>query len=130
MTFRRWIQIGSWFLLGPVIGLLQTGPSFLPGPLDRDSLRTLLEIAIIYGTAWLTSALVLSDILFIRRALEASGLGRYLLVIAVVALFSGFVFEGMAVMIGHPVTAGAILLVGYFFRKGRSGTQSQRAAAR
>jgi hypothetical protein len=125
---RRAIQIGLWFLLGPLLGFLQTGPSFLPisvRHLDAEDLRTLLLISVAYGTCWLTSALLLCDFIFLRRPLEAGALRRYVGIIVLVALISGLVFQNFLIMIGHPITAAAILFIAYTFRKKPSGSESE-----
>jgi hypothetical protein len=125
---KRAFQISLWFLLGPLFGFLQTGPSYLPSlghHMDAVDVWTLMMIPVVYGTGWLTSALLLCDIIFLRRALEAATLRWYVGIIALVALFSGLLFQQFLIMIGHPITGAAILFIAYTFRKKPSVSQSR-----
>ena len=128
MARKRGLQISLWFLLGSLLGFLQTGPSYLSAlghHVAAEDLWALMMISIVYGTGWLTSALLLCDIIFLRRALEAATLRRYIGIVALVALCSGLLFQQFLIMIGHPITAAAILLIAYTFRKKPSVSQSR-----
>ena len=128
MARKRTFQISLWFLLGPLLGFLLTGPTFLLGSgphLDAADLKTVLLISVVHGTGWLTSAFLLCDVIFLHRALEAAALRRYVGIIALVALLLGLVLQGFLIIVGHPVTAAAILFIAYTFREKSSVSRSR-----
>lgn len=123
VTMRRFAQVAIWFLLGPILGLVQGLASFLPVVLqgaafrESEALRTFLIISVWYGTSWFVPAAVLNDAIFLRRALGVVEFAGFVAIVAVVALACGLAFPGMLIMVGYPVTAFAILLTGYAYRR-------------
>jgi hypothetical protein len=93
------------------------------GDLGNRDLRTLLiGVSVGYGGAWFFPALVLADVLFLRRGLSRSDYGRYIRALALAAGGIGCVFPGILVMVGYPLTAAAILGCGFWYRRQQEPT--------
>ena len=120
---RRSVQFVSWIVVTPIHGAIQAIASFVVpmlqhGDLGNHDLRTLLVgVSVGYGGAWFFPALVLSDVLFLRRALSPSEYGRCIGTLALAAGGIGCVLPGMLVMLGYPLTAAAILGCGLWYRR-------------
>jgi hypothetical protein len=119
---NRLIQIALWVASAPVLGLVQGATSILiSGGIQElrqwDAWRTFALISIFYGSCWFVPAVLLADLVFLRRVLRSIELKRYLRVIVICALLIGVVTPGYALVIGYPLTALAILVTGYSYRK-------------
>ena len=126
-SHRRFIQLAIWLALGPVVGLFQGAVSFVPivvmHPLHRDDWHAIALLSLgglVYGACWLIPAMLLSDLIFLRRALSARDIGTYLGVIAGSAAVIGITIPGSLIIVGVPVTAVTILVVGLVFRTRRN----------
>ena len=122
-SHRRFIQLAIWLALGPVVGLFQGAVSFVPivvmHPLHRDDWHAIALLSLgglVYGACWLIPAMVLSDLVFLRRSLSARDLATYGCLIAGGAAVIGVMIPGYLVMVGVPVTAFAILVIGFVYR--------------
>jgi len=60
--------------------------------------------------------MVLSDLVFLRRSLSAGDMATYVGLIASGAAVIGLMVPGYLVMVGVPVTAFAILVIGFVYR--------------
>ncbi len=117
---KRYQQILLWVLAAPLLGLVQASASFLAvlaRGAEAGALRLVISIAAIYGTGWFLPALLLADVALIRRSLSWKGLGSFVGLSAAIAAVIGLLTPGMMVMIGYPLTALAILLLGALLRK-------------
>jgi hypothetical protein len=128
---NRAIQMGVWFPAGPVLGLVQGITSFLPVVVSHSAAHDVAAgattcglISLVYGCYWVLPALLLSDWLFLRRALPLGQLGRYLGIVAICALLFGVFLPGFALMIGYPLTALATIGLAYAHRKRPSAAAS------
>jgi len=122
-SHRRSIQLAIWLALGPIVGLLQGGVSFVPvvvrHPLHREDWHVIALLSLgglVYGACWLIPAMVLSDLVFLRRSLSAGDMATYVGLIASGAAVIGLMLPGYLVMVGVPVTAFAILVIGFVYR--------------
>jgi hypothetical protein len=109
--------------VGPVVGLFQGAISFVPvvathPPHGQDwhAIALLCLGGLVYGAGWLIPAMLLSDLIFLRRALSARDIATYLGVIAGTAAAIGITIPGYLIMVSVPITAVAILVVGLVFR--------------
>jgi hypothetical protein len=123
-TNWRVAQLGLWLVLGPVVGLFQGAVSFVPvvgvhPPRAQDwhDIALLSIGGLFWGLCWLTPALVLVDLVFLRRSLLARDLVRFVAIVGGVAAIMGILTPGYLVMIGVPVTAFGILVVGFLHRR-------------
>src|SRR5262249_44917211 len=95
-------------------------PMLQHGDLGNRDLRTLLVgISVGYGGAWFFPALVLSDVLFLRRGLSQSDYSRYVGTLALAAAGIGCVLPCLLVMGGYPLRAAAIVGCGVWYRRPR-----------
>jgi hypothetical protein len=122
-SHRRIAQLAIWLAVGPALGLFQGAISFVPVVVmhtphgeDWHTIALLSLGGLVYGVCWLIPAMVLSDLIFLRRPLLARDLAIYLGVIAGSSAIIGVTIPGYLVMVGVPVTAVAILVVGLVFR--------------
>jgi hypothetical protein len=115
--------LASWIVMAPLLGGIQAIASFLVpmlqhgDPGNRDLRTLLVGLSVGYGGAWFVPALVLSDVLVLRRVLSRSDYGRYIRALALAAGGIGCVFPGILVMVGYPLTAAAILGCGFWYRR-------------
>jgi hypothetical protein len=119
---NRYAQMILWIVLAPVLGLLQGVTSILLYEQMRsirsaDTWKTFALISVFYGACWFVPSMVLSDLMFLRRALTARELSRYVGVCAACALFVGVVSPGYLILIGYPITAFAIMALAFTGRK-------------
>jgi len=124
---RRIAQLVIWVAVGPVLGLFQGAISFVPVVVmhpphgqDWHAIALLCLGGLVYGACWLIPAMLLSDLIFLRRALSARDIGTYLGVIAGSAAVIGITIPGSLIIVGVPVTAVTILVVGLVFRTRRN----------
>jgi type III secretory pathway component EscV len=111
-----------WIAFAPVLGLVQGATGILlyehiHALRYADTWQNFAMISVFFGLCWFVPSMVLSDLIFIRRALTARELKRYIGVCMACALLSGIVLPGYAMMIGYPITAFAILAAAYAYRK-------------
>ena len=90
-----------------------------PRMLKTRELALLSLGGLVYGACWLIPAMLLSDLIFLRRPLSATDMATYLAVIAGSAAVIGITIPGYLIMVGVPVTAVAILVIGLVFRMRR-----------
>ncbi len=124
---HRYHQILLWIVLAPLIGLVQAFVSFLflfPRSAEPATWKLVLFIGTVYGTGWFLPALLLVDVALIRCVLSGPAFRSFILTVAVAAAIIGLFTPGMLVMIGYPITAVAILLLGVVRRQ---RAQDQRA---
>jgi membrane associated rhomboid family serine protease len=120
---NRNYQLASWVLFAPVVGAIQAVVGMLPAMIQHGDLRNpdlqrvLMGIALVYGGGWFIPAFLISDLFMLKRRLSRRDLTSYALAIAITALVIGFLLPGMMVMLGYPLTACAILVCGFWFRK-------------
>ncbi len=124
MAIKRSLQLTSWIVLGALVGLFQEVGTILlvfpktGAPSNRsEEFGIFAVIAILYGMGWLSTALLLSDFLFLRRGLEPREFKQYLGIVASCAVVLGLVLPGFGLMVGFPLTAIAILCAGFAFKK-------------
>jgi len=122
IDLSRYTQIILWIVLAPVLGLIQGLTSILlyehgHALRSADTWETFAMISVFYGACWFIPSVVLSDLIFIRRALTVIELKRYIGVCVVCALVIGMLSPGYLIMIGYPITACAILATAYTNRK-------------
>ena len=86
---RRIAQLLIWLAVGPVLGLFQGAVSFVPVVVahpphgqDWHAIALLSLGGLVYGACWLIPAMLLSDLIFLRRPLSARNIATYLGVIA------------------------------------------------
>lgn len=126
---NRYIQIAAYFFLAPLFGVIQGVAGFSSlilryGELGNSDLhRILTGLALVYGGGWFVPALLISDLFLLRRTLSRLEFARYISSVAVTALIVGFCTPGMLLMIGYPITAGAILGCGFLHRKRRDSLE-------
>jgi hypothetical protein len=119
---RRAVQVASWIVVAPFLGGIQAIATFLipmlwHGDVANRDLRTLLVgLAVGYGGMWLLPALVLADIVFLRRALSRRDYVQYILTLTIAAGGIGVVMPGMLAMVAYPVMAAFILACGFWYR--------------
>ena len=118
----RYAQIILWIVLAPALGLVQGLTSILlyehgHALRSAETWETFAMISVFYGACWFIPSVVLSDLIFFRRALTVIELKRYIGVCVVCALVIGMVSPGYLIMIGYPITACAILATAYTHRK-------------
>src|SRR5713101_3434757 len=118
--------------MAPVFGAMQVAaglsiPILQHGDLGNPDLHRLIGgVALVYGGGWFISALLIADGLMLRRILSRSELVRYLALIAVIAVAVGFLLPGMLLMVGYPLTACAILVCGFVYRKRRGAGEERQ----
>ncbi len=93
MAIKRSVQLASWVVLGALVGLFQElGTILLVLPRGGPSTNRSEEfglygaIAILYGMGWLSTALLLSDFLFLRRGLEFREFKLFLAIVVACAI--------------------------------------------
>jgi hypothetical protein len=121
---RRIGQLGLWVALGPLVGLFQGAVGFVPfvvahPPRGQEwhDISLLLLGGLFYGLCWLTPAMLLADLAFLRRPLPPHDLVWFSGIIAGVGAIIGMATPGYLVMIGVPLTALGIMVVGFVYRR-------------
>ena len=115
-------QLLMWGVLAPLFGIVQAVASFAPvmlqnGQLESPDLHHLIVgVSLVYGSAWFLPALLLSDLLFLKRRLTSRELLRYAVGIGLAAFLVGILTPGPMLMLGFPATAAVILAFGYMRR--------------
>src|SRR5262252_6850545 len=102
---RRFIQLAIWLALGPVVGRFQGAVSFVPVVVmhspQREDWHTIALLSLgglVYGACWLIPAMVLSDLVFLRRSLSAGDIATYVGLIAGGAAVIGVMIPGYLVV--------------------------------
>jgi hypothetical protein len=120
---NRYYQLASWILAAPLFGAIQAIASMFPvmrqhGDLGNpDLLRIMVGLALVYGSGWFIPALLVSDLVILKRTLSGRDLAWYTSGISISALVIGLLLPRMMVMLAYPLTACAILLCGFWHRK-------------
>ena len=84
---------------------------------SRDLHRVFWGLTLVYGGGWFIPALLISDFFLMWRGLSWGDLKRYALLTAITALVIGLALSGMMLMVGYPLTAVSILVLGFLLRK-------------
>lgn len=119
---NRPTQIAFWAGFAPLLGLIQGVTCILIylGSQELrhwDAWRTYSLISLFYGSCWLVPAVLLADLVFLRRALRTIELMHYVRAIMICALLIGLVMPAYLLVIGYPLTALAIVITAYTHRK-------------
>lgn len=116
---HRYQQILLWIVLAPLLGLVQAFASFswlFVRSSEPATWKLVISIGAVYGTGWFLPTLLLVDAALLRRVLPSTAFRSFILTIAVAAAIIGVLTPGMLVMIGYPITALAILVLGFVRR--------------
>ena len=119
----RFRQAAMWIPWAFVLGAIQALASMTPVMLQRGDLgsrdlhRVFYGLTLVYGDGWFIPALLISDFFLMRRSLSWADLKRYALLTAIAALVIGLALAGMMLMVGFPLTAVSILVLGFVLRK-------------
>ena len=114
---KRELQVALWIVFAPILGLVQGVTSILLYERNFGDLSSFALISVFYGSCWFLPAMILADIILLRRALKGAEIGRYILYITICALVIGLGTPGYLLMVGYPLTAVAILVIAYAIRK-------------
>jgi len=122
-TVNRYRQAIIWIPWAFVLGAIQALASMTPvmlergDPSSRDLHRVFWGLTLVYGGGWFIPALLISDFFLMWRGLSWGDLKRYALLTAITALVIGLALSGMMLMVGFPLTAVSILVLGFVLRK-------------